>query len=99
MFYLLSRGAELSVLQAIDFAHLSVSAIVVECDNTNEPKDEKKVSLLKNNGYICSKIQRNCFCRHNQFTPTSAPDGEKIYTGSRNNLSKTYSRKSLRYIN
>lgn len=77
-------GAELSVLQGFDFSKVTISAIVIECDKSNESKDAEKISILNKNGYICTQILRNHFCRHESFTPSSTPENFRVYTGDRN---------------
>ena len=43
-------GAELSVLQGFDFSKVTISAIVIECDKSNESTDAEKISILNKNG-------------------------------------------------
>lgn len=77
------EGAELSVLKGFDFSLVSISAIVMESDDSNVKKDEEKLSILRTNGYTCQRIQRNHFCRHEKLVPSPAPINDRRYTGAR----------------
>ena len=79
-----ATGAELSVLRGLDFSRVSISAIVIECDKSDDSKDVEKISILTSNGYSCERVLRNYFCKRNDFVPSAMPDGERKYTGARN---------------
>jgi hypothetical protein len=81
-----TAGAELSVLRGVDFSQVSISAIVIECDKSDESKDNQKISILNNNGYSCTRVLRNYFCKHSDFKPSAAPGHERKYTGARNSI-------------
>mmetsp|Transcript_10777 Transcript_10777/g.17692 ORF Transcript_10777/g.17692 Transcript_10777/m.17692 type:complete len:143 (+) Transcript_10777:186-614(+) len=78
------EGAELSVLQGFDFSQVTISAIVIECDNSNESKDAEKIAILNSNGFSCTKVLRNHFCKHESFVPSAAPESSRVYSGVRN---------------
>ena len=79
-----TTGAELSVLQGMDFSLVSISAIVMESDQSDEAKDAQKVAILTSNGYSCTRVLRNHFCKLHTLLPSAAPERERVYTGARN---------------
>lgn len=77
------EGAELSVLRGTDFTSISISTIVMECDQTDAAKDAAKQAILESNGYECTQVERNCFCKHESFQPSEAPPEQRQYASFR----------------
>lgn len=50
------EGAELSVLRGTDFASLSLSTVIMECDQTDRSKDTAKQEILEKNGFDCTLV-------------------------------------------
>ena len=51
VFFLDVEGAELAVLNGVDFSHLNIKYMVIEMDGGNPEKDKGVHELLKKNGY------------------------------------------------
>lgn len=49
------EGAELAVLGTVDFARMTISALVVETDGINATKDGQVVDLLAAAGYVAAE--------------------------------------------
>ena len=64
------EGAEESVLKGTDFNEVHFNAICMECDEHNIEGNQRKVSILEQNGFQCYLIERNCMCKHNDFVPS-----------------------------
>lgn len=79
------EGAELSALHGTDFASVRISTIVMECDGKDETKDVDKTNFLKGHGYTCQLVERNCFCKHHSFIPSTAPASDRFYDNMRIN--------------
>lgn len=67
-----TEGSELSVLQGVDFNAVTVSTIIMECDQHDPTKNAQKLKLLNSNGFRCELYMRNCMCTHQDFVPTPA---------------------------
>lgn len=50
------EGAELSVLESMDFKKVKVSTIVMECDKGSVETDKAKQEILTNNGFQCQQV-------------------------------------------
>jgi FkbM family methyltransferase len=50
------EGAELSVLESMDFKKVKVSTIVMECDQRSVEIDQAKQDILKKNGFQCQLV-------------------------------------------
>ncbi len=68
-----TEGSEFSIMQGMDFEEISVSTMVIECDQHDNSKNAKKTDFLKEKGFICEQVLRNCMCRHKDFQPSRAP--------------------------
>lgn len=77
------EGAEQSVLEGTDFDKLDISTVVMECDHHDEEKDQKKRDILEANGFECQEVERNCFCKHVSFTPSTMPAENQLYSSYR----------------
>ena len=62
MFFLQVEGAELTVLQTIDFAAVTFGVLMVEQDGKNPTKDEGVRQLLRAKGYSYV-TSTGAFCR------------------------------------
>lgn len=67
------EGAEESVLKGVDFNAVRINAISMECDDTDVSKNNRKLNILKEQGFDCLVLPHNCYCKHKQFTPVSKP--------------------------
>lgn len=65
------EGAEESALLGTDFSKLHVDVIVMECDNGDKAKDERKRNILMKNDFTCQQIRNDCACHHKSFKPSS----------------------------
>ena len=65
------EGAELEVLQTVDFATITFDVIVVEQDGGNKAKDEAVRALLRSKGYKLDKegVVRNDWFIREGFVP------------------------------
>ena len=68
-----TEGAELSVLEGVDFSSVTINTVIMECDSHDPAKNDKKMDLLRNNGFKCELVVRNCMCTHRTFVPSVAP--------------------------
>ena len=50
------EGAELNVLEGINFNTVTISTIIMECDGRDGEKDKQKQNLLIKNNYLCKKV-------------------------------------------
>lgn len=73
-----TEGAEESVLRGTDFQELHVNAVAMECDEHDLSKNARKTDILEANGFKCHLIERNCMCKHNDYTPKSAPTKSEL---------------------
>jgi FkbM family methyltransferase len=67
------EGAEEEVLLGTDFNEVHIDAVVMENDGINPDKDRRKVAILEKNGFSCTPIRRNVFCKHKTFRPSTKP--------------------------
>lgn len=67
------EGAEEEVLLGTDFNAVHIDAIVMENDGFDKAKDRRKVAILENNDFSCTQIDRNVFCKHKTFHPSTKP--------------------------
>lgn len=72
------EGAELSVLQGMDFSKVTINGIIMECDGHNQDQDKAKRQLLEENGFQCEQVIRNCMCKNKLFTPSKKPPTSKM---------------------
>lgn len=77
------EGAEEEVLLGTDFTSLHVDAIVMENDGLDKEKDKRKIEILENNDFSCTQIDRNAFCKHKTFQPSTKPDIANSKTSSK----------------
>ena len=77
------EGAEQSVLEGTDFDALDISVIAMECDHHDEEKNQKKRDILEANGFECQEVERNCFCKHVSFVPSTMPAEKQLYPSYR----------------
>jgi hypothetical protein len=72
------EGAELEVLQTVDFAKVSIDVITVEQDGGNKAKDEAVRALLLSKGYKLDKVLvRNDWFIREGFVPRPEAEAEK----------------------
>eukprot|EP01038_Epipyxis_sp_PR26KG_P008297 gene8297-11228_t len=67
------EGAEESVLTGTDFNLVHFNAVAMECDEHDLSKNERKTSILERNGFQCQLIERNCMCKHKDYTASTSP--------------------------
>jgi FkbM family methyltransferase len=67
------EGAEEDVLLGANFDEVLINAVVMENDGFNPEKDRRKVAILEKNGFSCTQIDRNAFCKHKNFSPSTKP--------------------------
>ena len=67
------EGAELSVLQSVDFSKIKIKTVIMECNGYDKLKDKQKMGLLEGNGYSCYIVKNNCHCAHSSFQPSKKP--------------------------
>jgi FkbM family methyltransferase len=67
------EGAEEEVLLGTDFSAIHIDAIVMENDGFDPDKDRRKVAILETNDFSCTQIDRNVFCKHKTFHPSTKP--------------------------
>jgi FkbM family methyltransferase len=73
-----TEGAEESVLRGTNFMELHINAVAMECDQHDIAKNSRKTDILEANGFKCHLIERNCMCKHNDYTPRSAPKKSEL---------------------
>lgn len=85
------EGAELAVLETVDFSRMTINAMVVETDGINATKDGQVVELLTNAGFVAAergpnrarwtRNGQNTFFVHKDYLPrrTHAPGAEELY--------------------
>ena len=76
------EGAEEEVLLGMDFNRVHVDVIVMENDGHNPTKDQRKLDILVKNQFDCTQIERNVFCKHESFIPSTKPNIAKTTTQS-----------------
>jgi len=68
------EGAELQVLETVDWKAVSVDVIVVEAPGYDEAKDQAVIDLLLSQGFIHDqKITWDNWFHHKSFTPSVSP--------------------------
>lgn len=72
------EGAEESVLLGTDFNKVRVDTIVMECDQSDRERDNKKIKILEKNSFTCQLISNDCICKHKSFKPSSRSNPWKI---------------------
>lgn len=67
------EGAELAVLESVDWNKISISTIIMEEDGTSPEKNQKKLDVLTRNGFSCrmSASNADALCTHKSFIPSS----------------------------
>lgn len=78
------EGAELAVLETVDFSRMTINAMVVETDGINATKDGQVVELLTNAGFVAAERgpNRARWTRNGQVRrPLSAPPAADPPTG------------------
>lgn len=84
------EGAEESVLKGTDFNTVNINAIAMECDEHDVSKNQRKTQIIENNGFTCHLIERNCMCKNNKYTPSSAPSLSALKKWDGNKWGQTY---------
>lgn len=67
-----TEGAEESVLRGTDFREVQINAIAMECDEHDISKNKRKTDIIESNGFKCQLVERNCMCKNQLYTPSSA---------------------------
>jgi hypothetical protein len=66
------EGAELSVLESLDFSKVAFGIVFVECDGGDSGKEQKVRMILESNGYIdLGEKDRSCWFMNKDFSSTS----------------------------
>ena len=67
------EGAELAVLESVDWNKISISTIIMEADESSPEKNQKKLDVLTRNGFTCRMSISNAdeLCTHKSFIPSS----------------------------
>ena len=72
------EGAEESVLMGTDFNKVRIDTIVMECDNSDRERDNRKRKILQDNSFTCELISNDCICKHKTFQPSSRANPKKL---------------------
>jgi hypothetical protein len=72
------EGAEENALLGTDFQEVQIDVVVMECEALDREQDERKINILEKNGFRCTHIYRNCFCKHDSYEPSTMD--EKYHT-------------------
>jgi FkbM family methyltransferase len=67
------EGAELSVLESMDFKKVKVSTIAMECDRGSAEVDQAKQDILKKNGFQCQQVGHTFIIRPVDFSSSLSP--------------------------
>lgn len=102
-----TEGSEESVLKGVDWAAVRFNAVAMECDAHDSDKNDRKMRILEQQGNMqCALVERNCMCKHKNFTPSESPhsktalmrfDGNKRSVGYKN-TNKDTTRKRRRRV-
>lgn len=65
------EGSEESVLQGVDFDAVRFNSIVMECDEYDNVKNNRKMDFVRAKGFDCRLMYRNCICKNNLFSTSS----------------------------
>ena len=85
-----TEGAEESVLRGTDFDAVRVNVVAMECDEHDVGKNARKTDILEAKGFACTLVERNCMCRHKQFSPRAAPEKSALRKWDGNKWSEVY---------
>ena len=67
------EGAELIVLESVNWNKISISAIIMESDESSPEKNQMKLDILVRNGFNCTRSVSRAdeLCTHKSFKPSS----------------------------
>lgn len=89
-----TEGAEESVLKGTDFNAVHFDVVAMECDEHDIEKNNRKTSILESNGFACELIERNCMCKHKDFTPHSTDHKSTLRKWDGHKWSSTYKKEA-----
>mmetsp|Transcript_9938 Transcript_9938/g.14977 ORF Transcript_9938/g.14977 Transcript_9938/m.14977 type:complete len:277 (+) Transcript_9938:94-924(+) len=61
------EGAEEVALRGLDFDKVNVSAVVIDTESTDTPRDTRKLEYMRMRGFRCSVIKLNIVCFNKSF--------------------------------
>lgn len=85
-----TEGAEESVLKGTDFNAVHFNAVAMECDEHDISKNERKTSILEKNGFKCTLVERNCMCKHQDYSASSSKSLSTLKKWDGQKWAKTY---------